>query len=42
MSNIDVPECIEDHGEENELAQEWDHQGGGRDDLRQQEEEHSE
>ena len=35
-------EGVEDHGEEDELAQEGDHQGGGGDDLGQQEEEHSE
>ena len=35
-------EGVEDHGEEDELAEERNHQGGGRDDLGQQEEEHSE
>ena len=35
-------EGVEDHGEEDELAQEGDHQGGWGDDLGQQEEEHSE
>ena len=35
-----VPESIEDHGEEDELAQERHHEGGGGDDLRQQQEEH--
>ena len=34
------PEGIEDHGEEDELAQEGDDQGGGWDDLGQEEEEH--
>ena len=35
-------EGVEDHGEEDKLAEEGHHQGGGRDDLGQQEEEHSE
>ena len=35
-------EGVEDHGEEDELAEEGHHQGGGRDDLGQQEEEHGE
>ena len=35
-------EGVEDHGEEDKLPEEGDHQGGGRDDLGQQEEEHSE
>ena len=35
-------EGVEDHGEEDELAEEGNHQGGGRDDLGQQEEEHGE
>ena len=35
-------EGVEDHGEEDKLAEEGNHQGGGRDDLGQQEEEHSE
>ena len=36
------PKCVEDHGEEDKLAEEGHHQGGGRDDLCQQEEEHGE
>ena len=36
------PECVEDHGEEDKLAKEGDDQGGGRDDLGQEEEEHGE
>ena len=40
MIIIFKPECIEDHGEEDELAQEGDDQGGGWDDLGQEEEEH--
>ena len=35
------PECIEDHGEEYKLPEEGDHEGGRGDDLRQQQEEHS-
>lgn len=35
-------ECDENHGKEQVLAQQGDGQGGGRDDLGQQEEEHSE
>ena len=35
-------EGVEDHGEEDKLAEEGDHQGGGRDCLGQQEEEHRE
>ena len=34
-------EGVEDHGEEDELAEEGDDEGGGRDDLGQQQEEHS-
>ena len=36
------PEGIEDHGEEDKLAEEGDHEGGRGDDLGQQEEEHGE
>ena len=36
------PEGIEDHGEEDNLAEEGDDQGGGGDDLGEEEEEHSE
>ena len=36
------PECIEDHGEEDELAKEGDNKGGGGDDLGEEEEEHGE
>ena len=36
------PECVEDHGEEDELAEEGDDQGGGGDDLGEKQEEHSE
>ena len=35
-------EGVEDHGEQDELAQQRNDQGGGRDDLGQQEEEHGE
>ena len=42
ISQDDKPEGVEDHGEEDELAEEGHHQGGGRDDLGQQEEEHGE
>ena len=35
-------EGVEDHGEEDKLAKEWDNQGGGWDDLGQEEEEHGE
>ena len=35
-------EGVEDHGEEDKLAEEGDHEGGRGDDLRQQEEEHGE
>ena len=35
-------EGVEDHGEEDKLSEEGHHQGGGRDDLCQQEEEHGE
>ena len=34
------PECIEDHGEKDELAKEGDNKGGGGDDLGEEEEEH--
>ena len=37
-----VPEGVEYHGEEHELAQERHHQRRRRDDLGQQQEEHSE
>ena len=36
------PEGVEDHGEEDELAEEGDDQGGGGDDLGEEEEEHGE
>ena len=36
------PEGIEDHGEEDKLAEEGDHEGGRGDDLSQEEEEHGE
>ena len=36
------PEGIEDHGEEDKLAEKGDDQGGGGDDLGEKEEEHSE
>ena len=42
MFSLDSPKGVEDHGEEDELAQERNHQGGGGDDLGQQEEEHGE
>ena len=35
-----LPECVQDHGEEDKFAEQWDHQGGGRDDLSQQQEDH--
>ena len=35
-------EGVEDHGEEDKLAEEGHHQGGGRDDLGEEQEEHSE
>ena len=35
-------EGVEDHGEQDKLAEEGHHQGGGRDDLGQQQEEHGE
>ena len=41
MIIIVQPERIEDHGEEDKLAKEGDDEGGGWDDLGQQEEEHS-
>ena len=34
------PKCVKDHGEEDELPEEGDDEGGGRDDLGQEEEEH--
>ena len=37
-----LPEGVQDHGEEDKLAEEGDHEGGRGDDLRQQEEEHGE
>ena len=37
---LDQPERIEDHGEEDKLAEEGDDEGGGWDDLGQEEEEH--
>ena len=36
------PECVEDHGEEDKLAEEGNHEGGRGDDLSQEEEEHGE
>ena len=35
-----IPKCVEDHGEENKLPKEGDAEGGGGDDLGQEEEEH--
>ena len=35
-------EGVEDHGEEDEFPEERHHQGGGRDDFGQQQEEHGE
>ena len=35
-----LPECVQDHGEEDKLAEEGDHEGGRGDDLSQEEEEH--
>ena len=35
------PKCVKDHGEEDELPKEGDDEGGGWDDLGQEEEEHS-
>ena len=40
IMNLVQPECIEDHGEEDELAKERDNKGGGGDDLGEEEEEH--
>ena len=42
VSSFPLPEGVQDHGEEDELAEEGDHEGGRGDDLRQQEEEHGE
>ena len=42
ISQNDKPEGVEDHGEEDKLAEEGHYQGGGRDDLGQQQEEHGE
>ena len=36
------PEGVQDHGEEDKLAEEGDHEGGRGDDLSQEEEEHGE
>ena len=36
------PEGVQDHGEEDKLAEERDHEGGRGDDLSQEEEEHGE
>ena len=38
--NLTIPKCVEDHGEEDKLPEEGDDEGGGRDDLGQEEEEH--
>ena len=38
----DPPEGVQDHGEEDKLAEEGDHEGGWGDDLSQEEEEHGE
>ena len=35
-------EGVEDHGEEDKLPEQGHHQGGGRDDLREEQEEHGE
>ena len=35
-------ECVQDHGEQDKLAEEGDHEGGRGDDLSQEEEEHGE
>ena len=35
-----LPECVQDHGEEDKLAEEGNHEGGRGDDLSQEEEEH--
>ncbi len=37
-----LPECVQDHGEEDKLAEEGNHEGGRGDDLSQEEEEHGE
>ena len=37
-----LPEGVQDHGEEDKLAEEGDHEGGWGDDLSQEEEEHGE
>ena len=42
VSSFPLPEGVQDHGEEDKLAEEGDHEGGRGDDLRQQEEEHGE
>ena len=39
---MDPPEGVQDHGEEDKLAEEGDHEGGGGNDLSQEEEEHGE
>ena len=39
---MDPPEGVQDHGEENKLAEEGDHEGGRGNDLSQEEEEHGE
>ena len=36
------PEGVQDHSEEDKLAEEGDHEGGRGDDLSQEEEEHGE
>ena len=38
----DPPEGVQDHGEEDKLAEEGDHEGGRGNDLSQEEEEHGE
>ena len=39
---MDPPEGVQDHGEEDKLAEEGDHEGGRGNDLSQEEEEHGE
>ena len=36
------PECVQNHGEQDKLAKEGNHEGGRGDDLSQEEEEHGE
>jgi hypothetical protein len=37
-----LPESVQDHGEEDKFAEQWDHERGGWDNFCQEQEEHGE